>query len=60
MTESLFNEDMSSSEARIVFLSSVDGKTKEEIAKLQEDYMAVLPAISKRESELVNQGWIID
>ena len=60
MTESLFNENMSSSEARIVFPSSVDGKTKEEIAKLQEDYMAVLPAISKRESELVKQGWIID
>lgn len=60
MTKSLFNENMSSSEARIVFLSSVDGKTKEEIAKLQEDYMAVLPAIDKRESELVKQGWIID
>lgn len=60
MAESLFNENMSSSEARIVFLSSVDGKTKEEIAKLQEDYMAVLPVISKRESELVKQGWIID
>lgn len=60
MTESLFNENMSSSEARIVFLSSVDGKTKEEITKLQEDYMAVLPAIDKRESELVKQGWIID
>lgn len=60
MAESLFNENMSSSEARIVFLSSVDGKTKKEIAKLQEDYMAVLPVISKRESELVKQGWIID
>lgn len=60
MAKSLFNENMSSSEARIVFLSSVDGKTKEEIAKLQEDYMAVLPAIDKRESELVKQGWIID
>lgn len=60
MAKSLFNENMSSSEARIVFLSSVDGKTKEEIAKLQEDYMAVLPVISKRESELVKQGWIID
>ncbi len=60
MTESLFNENMSSTSPRIVFPSSVDGKTKEEIAKLQEDYMAVLPAISKRESELVKQGWIID
>ena len=60
MSESLFNENMSSREARKVLFSSVDGKTKEEIEKIKDEYSAVLPAIMDRELKLVDQGWIID
>ena len=60
MSECFFNENMSSHEARQVLFSSVDGKTKEEIEKIKDEYSAVLPAIMDRELKLVDQGWIID
>ena len=56
---SIFNENMSSSEARKAFFAAVDGKTKEEIEKLKADYYNVIPAIVKRESKLAEKGWML-
>lgn len=60
MPESIFNENMSSREARQVLFSSVDGKTKAEIEKIKDEYSAVLPVIMDRELKLADQGWMID
>ena len=46
----LFNEQMTSLQARTVLFSNVDGKTEKERAELFDAYKAVLPAIIKRET----------
>lgn len=46
----LFNEQMTSLEARHVLYSNVDGKSKEEKEKLFAAYKKVLPAIIERET----------
>ena len=45
----LFNENMTSSEARHILFASVDGKTKEEIAKIKEEYDKIIPTIIENE-----------
>ena len=60
MSDSIFNEHMTSNEARIALFKAVEGKTSEEISQLKTEYSNVLPAILKRESELVSEGWFID
>lgn len=52
----LFDERMTSSEARKILFSSVDGKTKEEIAQIKEEYSQIAPKIAKRELEK-GKGW---
>lgn len=60
MSNSIFNENMSSNEARLVFFSAIDGKTKEEIERLKADYYAIQPVIMKKELALASKGWLID
>jgi len=58
MAASIFNEQMTSIEARTAFFRAVDGKNKEEIEQLKAEYSAVLPAILKREHDLADDGWM--
>lgn len=53
----LFDEQMSSNEARYVFFSALDGKTKEEIEEIKKEYFAVSAEIMKREARLAEEGW---
>lgn len=59
MLNSMFNEQMSSNEARLALFAAVDGKTKAEIEQLKSAYSKVLPAILKREHGLASKGWAI-
>lgn len=54
----LFNENMTSLEARTVLFSSVEGKTKEEIDEIFAAYAPVSSAILKHEIEMAMQGWM--
>ena len=49
--DSIFNEKMTSIEARMALYENCEGKTKEEKNKLFEEYIAILPKIIKRETE---------
>lgn len=55
----LFNEDMSSMEARTVLYSSVDGKIKEEIEEIKEAYKRILPIIIDKELKAAAEGWFL-
>ena len=59
MSNSIFNEQMTSQEARLAFFRAADGKTKTEIEKLKSDYSKILPIIMKREHNLASKGWTI-
>lgn len=59
MSNSVFNEHMTSNEARLMLFKAVEGKTKAEIDQLKADYSKVLPAILKREHTLAANGWLI-
>lgn len=60
MTNSIFNENMTSSQARFAFFKAVDGKSKEEVEKLKNDYFKVLDVIMDREFKLANEGWLLN
>lgn len=53
----LFNENMTTSEARTVFFSSVDGKTKEEIELIKREYSEIFPRIMENELRR-NEGYM--
>lgn len=55
----LFNENMTSHEARLTLFSAVEGKSKEEIEKIKAEYFAVSDKITDRELELGRQGWLL-
>ena len=56
---SLYNLNMTSTEARMTFFKVIEGKTKEERAALYEEYDPYASAIYKKEAELADQGiWI--
>ena len=57
--DNLFNEQMTSDEARMVFFKAVEGKTKEEIEEIKSAYFEVLPKINKKELQLAKDGWLI-
>lgn len=58
MFEDIFNEQMSSTEARTAFFKAVEGKTNAEIELIFSAYDKVLPAIYRRELDLASQGWM--
>ena len=60
MSNNIFNEQMTSNEARLALFRAVEGKTQSEIEQLKSAYSKVLPAIYKRENDLVSKGWVID
>lgn len=53
----MFNENMTSSEARTILFSSVDGKSKQEIAAIKEEYSKIIPRIIKNELKR-NDGYM--
>ena len=55
----VFNEQMTSYEARSAFFAAVDGKSREEIEKLKAEYTKALPAIYNRERKLADEGWLL-
>ena len=59
MSNSIFNEQMTSNEATLAFFRAVDGKTKAEIEQLKADFSKVLPVITEREFKLAEKGWLI-
>ena len=56
----IFNINMSSSEARTVLFTIVEGKNQEEIEQIKSQYSKVLPMILEREHKLAENGWCID
>lgn len=56
----LFNEKMTSNEARAVFFKALEGKSKEEIEQIKSAYFEVLHKITEREMRLAEEGWMID
>lgn len=60
MEHSIFNDQMTSTQASLAFFRAADGKSKEEYNRLAEEYFAILPEINKRERKLAEQGWIIE
>ncbi len=56
----IFNEQMTSNEARMAFFEAVEGKTKEEVEQIKSAYFEVLHKITKKEFELAKEGWMID
>ena len=56
--DKLFNVNMTSNEARLVFFTEVDGKTPKEIEELKAAYFKVLDVILQRELDEARQGWM--
>lgn len=56
----IFNEQMTSNEARMAFFEAVEGKTKEEVEQIKSAYSEVLHKITEREMRLAGEGWLID
>ena len=53
----LFNVHMSSSEARSILFSSVEGKTEAEIKEIKREFSQVAPQIMERELK-ANKGYM--
>lgn len=56
----IFNINMSSSEARRVLFTIVEGKNQEEIERIKRQYLKILPMILEREQKYAENGWCID
>ena len=56
---SIFNEKMSSNEARYSFFKAVEGKSKDEIEIIKLEYEKVLEIIYDREMKLSEEGWLL-
>lgn len=55
----IFNERMTCSEAQRVLFSSVQGKSKDEVDQIKNEYARILPVIAKRERE-ANAGFMTE
>ena len=60
MSVSIFNDKMTSAEARTVLFRAVEGKSKKEIEKILDDYNKVHSVILQRELNLVSKGILTD
>lgn len=60
MSGSLFNDKMTSAEARTVLFRAVEGKSKEEIEQIFNDYNKVHSIILHGELDLVSKGILTD
>lgn len=58
MANNLFNEKMTSAEARAAFFRAVEGKSEGEVAKIKDEYAATVRNITRREFKLAEQGWM--
>ncbi len=55
----LFNENMTSVEARYAFFAATDGKTKEEIDEIRKEYKPIAERILQKELELADHGYLL-
>jgi hypothetical protein len=55
---SIFNENMTSNEARTARFKAVEEKTESEIEQLKIQYARVIPIILEREHRLASEGWL--
>lgn len=55
--KNLFNENMTSSEARRVLFSSVEGKTEREVEQIKREFSEIAPKIIERELR-ENRGYM--
>ena len=58
--DNLFNEEMTSNEARSVFFKALEGKREEEIEQIKIAYSEIIPKIIEKEMRLAEDGWMID
>jgi hypothetical protein len=54
----LFNENMTSSEARKMFYKTCENKTKEERSEISKEYYPIAEAIYRKEAKLAEQGYL--
>lgn len=59
-TNNLFNEEMTSNEARSVFFKALEEKGEKEIKKIEIAYSKIIPKIIEKEMRLAEDGWMID
>lgn len=55
----IFNEQMTSEEARMTLFKEIEGKTKIEIEQIKAEDFEVLPKIIEKELQLAKDGWLI-
>ena len=60
MSNKLFDEQMTSSEARMAFYRAIEGKSAEEMESIKAEYFRISDIILKRELELASRGWFVD
>ena len=56
----VFDEQMTSTEARIALFKAVEGKTEAEIEQIKSAYSQILSKILERETQLSSKGWFVD
>ena len=59
MSNSIFNENMTSYQARTALFTAVEGKTKKEIEEIKAEYSKVSSVIMEREFKLADKGWLL-
>lgn len=59
MDNVLFNENMTSEEARKILYKAAETKTKKEMEVVIEEYMRVITAITCKELSMVEKGWML-
>lgn len=60
MSSSLFNENMSTNEARMALFRAVEGKSEKDRQKIIEDYKKIHHIIFQKEMKLAEKGWLIN
>lgn len=57
MLNDIFNENMSSNEARLKLFSIIQDKSEKEIEEIKQKYFEVIPKIIEKEIKLAEDGW---
>jgi hypothetical protein len=55
---SIFNMNMTNSEVDIAYFQAIEGKNKEERAKIDEELRKFIPRFTQKNLELAAQGWL--
>ena len=54
----MFNENMTSIEARMLFYREIEGKTEDEVREIRKAYETAMKSISKKELAKAREGWL--